>query len=148
MRSLAIAGGGLAVVLAAGSLQPLSSDAIASVLGMGTLVIALAVVIAVGHYLDRGWASLACGAMGFLSPLLWSEGRWLAYLSGWDGLDMSRFLSALDEMPVDAGEAQGLALLLGGVVAVPASLCGAAIGWIAGRRPEPPVPAPGRLSSS
>ena len=135
MRPFAIAAGGLAAVLGAGFLQPLSSETVESILGMSTLLVSLAMVIAVGHYLDRGSALLACGATGFLAPLLWSEGRWLAYLSGWNGLEMSRFLSALDEMPVDAGEAQALALLLGGVIAIPAALCGAAIGWIAGRRP-------------
>jgi hypothetical protein len=57
----------------------------------------------------------------------------LPFLTGWNGLEIDRFLSALGEMPVTPGEAQILALFFGTLLGVPCAVVGGIVGWMAAR---------------
>jgi hypothetical protein len=105
-----------------------------------SLVTAAVIVIVVG--LSSSWlsATLMGTGLGFLTPLIYYEGRWIAYLTGWNGLEMRLFLSSLGEMDVTAVEAQALVILLGVVFGIPCGLAGATLGWMASRYQRESLP--------
>jgi len=135
MRAFVIAIVGLSSVFLMCFLEPLAtSGAVSGTLRAAIIFISLATVVVAARTTDRPAALLIGGAIGLLMPVLFWEGRWLAHLSGWSGLEIDRFLSAIGEMPVSAGEAQMLALLVGVISGIPCAVVGAVVGWVAGRR--------------
>lgn len=119
-------------VLAAGFVAPLASDVMASVLWVGMAMLSAVLVIIAARTVGRLEGATRGAAIGFVTALLWWEGRWLSYLIGWGGLKMDRFLSALGEMPISAGGAQLLTLLVASVWGLVFAACGAVVGSVAG----------------
>ena len=66
--------------------------------------------------------------VGALTAYSFQQGRYFAYLSGWGGLDIANFLSALGEMDTTAGSAEALVLFFGLIFAIPGAIVGAALG--------------------
>jgi hypothetical protein len=125
-------------VLAAGFLAPLASGVMASVLWVGMAMLSVVLVIMAARTVGQLQGATRGAAIGFVIALLWWEGRWLSYLIGWGGLEMDRFLSALGEMPISAGGAQLLTLLVASLWGLVFAACGAVIGSFAGgERPTP-----------
>jgi hypothetical protein len=135
--SIAIAAGAVTWALSAGFIAPLVSDTVGHIFWLSILAVSLVAVIVAGLLSRRVLEAVVIGALtGFFAAVLWNEGRWLAYLTGWNSLEIDRFLSALGEMPVTAGEAQMLALILGTLLGLPMAAVGAIIGWMASRRQD------------
>jgi len=104
-----------------------------------SLLIAAAMVVLIGvGSSNRLFAVLTGFGLGLLTPVMYYEGRWVAFLTGWNGLEMRKFLSALGEMDTTAAEAQGLVIIFGGLFGIVSGLAGAALGWMASRG-NPPV---------
>ena len=134
LPSVGIALGAVAWALLAGFLAPLVSESLGYFLWLSTLVLSLLAVIFAGLLAFRVFEAVVLGALtGLFTAVLFYEGRWLAFLTGWNGLEIDRFLSALGEMPVSAGQAQMLALIFGALLGVPMAVVGGIVGWMAAR---------------
>jgi hypothetical protein len=132
--SVAIGLGAVAWAPLAGFIAPLVSDTIGYVLWLTTLAVSSVAVIFAGLLSSRVLEGVAIGALtGYFTAVLFYEGRWLAFLTGWNGLEIENFLSALGEMPVTAGEAQVIALFFGSLLGVPFAVVGGIIGWMGAR---------------
>jgi hypothetical protein len=106
-----------------------------------SLLLAATTVVAIGLGSGRVFATLSGFGVGLLTPVMYYEGRWVAFLTGWNGLEIRKFLSALGEMDTTPAEAQGLVIIFGGLFGIVSGLAGAALGWMASRNQRESLPA-------
>jgi hypothetical protein len=132
MVSMAVAFLGLLVVFVMGLVDPFINDDIE-----GSLITFIIPVLVIGAFLaarfsdNRALAASVGATMGFLTLLLFLEGRYTHYVAGWEGRHISQFISALGEMGTTASSAQEFVLFLGGMGGIPLALVGALVGWFA-----------------
>lgn len=125
-RRLVIAGGGLISILLSGFAGALVGETYGGAFIWMAALAAFATIFIGAWNLKRSFGIPFGFAIGASAAYVYQQGRYVAYLSGLGGLEMSHLVSALGEMD---GSPQVFVTLFGLAFAIPGGLAGAALAW-------------------